>query len=526
MNRTTRKNNLGSSTAAEIRILSNLAMATQTVPTESPVIRAAGGIIQRISERCDEVMIVFRKQHQDWTLPKGEVRDGESFQEAALREALEETGCECRLGNYMGTISYSDQGTPTVVMFWKMTVMEEGTPSDTDEIGEVLWLPMSEAIQKLTHSQEKALLSRAGAAPRPPQTLPVTPEPAPAPALAREEEVVVSPAPQSMASAAAAPITTTPQQVPRTSSPAAEPDAATGTPSARSESAAAALPSPAQASSPRSKKSSATDDSRVHARLLRESEAFRVELAFLERRNGQSADSWSAAAHDQLDNVVRCLDSNDIEGGMLCLHAAQRYAVYGLNKTELSARAYILREEAARISSWRGEAMEGLLSVADDELTPEGVIDAMALRDQETTNQYYKTRLTGDHLRILLIICSLAVVALLPFMLLTGPARMVAPVLLFGLLGASFSAAHSLMRGRNESRIPNVFVMLTPVLFGAVAGLAGYAIYEYAAWVLQISSPHIGGVLGLAFLFGMLGQRVLSRLAAPKRRKKAKAVKA
>ncbi len=494
-------------------------MATQTVPTESPVIRAAGGIIQRISERGDEVMIVFRRQHQDWTLPKGEVRDGESFQEAALREALEETGCECRLGNYMGTISYSDQGTPKVVMFWKMTVMEEGEPSDTDEIGEVLWLPMSEAIQKLTHSQEKALLSRAGAAPRPPQPLPVTPEPAPAPALARSEEIVVSPAPQSMASAAAASNAIAPTQTALQTSAASQPE-----PAFAARSASAAAP-PLPPSLP-GKKHPARDDSRVHARLLRESEAFRVELVFLERRTGQTDKSWAAAAHDQLDHVTRCLDSNDIEGGMFCLHAAQRYAVYGLNKTELVARAYILREQAAKISSWRGEAMEGLLSVLDDELTPERIIDAMALRDEETTNQYYKTRLTGDHLRILLIICSLAVVALLPFMLLAGPARMIAPVLLFGLLGASFSAAHLLMRGKNESRIPNVFVMLTPVLFGAVAGLAGYAIYEYAAWVLQISSPHIGGVLGLAFLFGMLGQRALSRLAAPKRRKKAKAARA
>src|SRR5689334_14795094 len=263
-----------------------------------------------------------------------------------------------------------------------------------------------------------------------------------------------------------------------------------------------------------------SDDGRVHSRLLRESEAFRVELAFLERRNGHEHNSWAAAAHEQLNNVARCLDSNDIEGGMLCLHAAQRYAVYGLNKTELMARAYILREEAAKIPSWRGEAIEGLLPAGDDELTPERVIDAMALRDEEATNQYYKTRLIGDYLRILLIICSLAVVALLPFMLLAGPARMIAPVLLFGLLGACFSAAHSLMRGKNESRIPNVFVMLTPVLFGAVAGLAGYAIYEYIAWVLNIASPHTGGVFGLAFLFGVLGQRVLSRLAVPKRRKK------
>ena len=151
------------------------------------------------------------------------------------------------------------------------------------------------------------------------------------------------------------------------------------------------------------------------------------------------------------------------------------------------------------------------------------VADAMALRDEENTNQYYKTRLTGDHLRTLLIICGLAVIALLPFMLLDGWPRTVAPVLLFGLLGSSFSAAHSLMRGKNESRIPNVFVMLTPVLFGTIAGLAGYATFEYLAWLLKISGPHIAGVLALAFLFGVLTQRILARLAGPKRRKKPRA---
>ena len=42
-------------------------------------------------------MIVYRKREQDWTLPKGEVRDNESFQDAALREVEAETGYTCRL---------------------------------------------------------------------------------------------------------------------------------------------------------------------------------------------------------------------------------------------------------------------------------------------------------------------------------------------------------------------------------------------------------------------------------------------
>ncbi|HLY92401.1 MAG TPA: NUDIX domain-containing protein, partial [Candidatus Angelobacter sp.] len=74
-------------------------MATQPAPispADPPVIKAAGGILQRTSSRGDEVMVVYRKRHQDWTLPRGKVKDGESFQEAAVREVLEETGCSCR----------------------------------------------------------------------------------------------------------------------------------------------------------------------------------------------------------------------------------------------------------------------------------------------------------------------------------------------------------------------------------------------------------------------------------------------
>jgi len=436
-------------------------MATQIAPADPPVLRAAGGIIQRSTSRGEEVMLVFRKRHQDWALPKGAVKEDESFQEAALREVEEETGCSCQLGNYLGTISYSDHGIPKVVMFWKMTVIAEKGLSENEEIGEAVWMPVAAAIQRLSHAQEKALLSHLGTVPK-------------------------APAPQAQ-----------PEPPPALSS------------------AAPRLPE--------RKRAASMEDDRVHARLLRESEAFRVELAFLERRSGQADKTWASAAIDQLNNVDRCLETNDIEGGLYCLRAAQRFAVYGLTRTELISRAYILREEAQKISSWRGSAIDGLLSVSDDELTADRLADAMSLRDEETTNAYYKTRLTGDHLRILLIICSLAVVALLPFMLLAGPARTVAPVLLFGLLGSSFSAAHALMRGKNESRIPNVFVMLTPVLFGAVAGLAGYATFEYMAWLLNISGSHTGGVLGLAFLFGTLAQHMLARFAGPKRRKKSKA---
>ena len=64
--------------------------------------------------------------------------------------------------------------------------------------------------------------------------------------------------------------------------------------------------------------------------------------------------------------------------------------------------------------------MDSLLAVADEQLTADRLADAMKLRDEESSNQHYRTRLTGDHLRILLVICSAAVIAFLPFMLLSG----------------------------------------------------------------------------------------------------------
>src|SRR5689334_18698920 len=140
------------------------------VPADPPVIKAAGGILQRSTLRGEEVMVVYRKRHQDWTLPRGKVKDGESFQEAAVREVLEETGCSCRIGNYLGTISYSDDGVPKVVLFWKMTVVDDKGARNAEEIEEAVWLTVPAALERLSYAQEKSLLSKLGGSQKQPST--------------------------------------------------------------------------------------------------------------------------------------------------------------------------------------------------------------------------------------------------------------------------------------------------------------------------------------------------------------------
>ena len=56
-----------------------------------PEILAAGGVVwRRGDDGRPEIAVVYRPKYDDWTLPKGKLDPGETFEQAALREAHEE----------------------------------------------------------------------------------------------------------------------------------------------------------------------------------------------------------------------------------------------------------------------------------------------------------------------------------------------------------------------------------------------------------------------------------------------------
>jgi 8-oxo-(d)GTP phosphatase len=132
--------------------------------TSINLVRAAGGIIWRIENSQLEVLLIHRPRYDDWALPKGKLKTGERWEEAALREVAEETGINARLEGFAGVLFYTVRQNPKVVLFWNMQAIGPASGdiiSDSpDEIGETAWLTVPEALQRLSYPDEKDLLRR------------------------------------------------------------------------------------------------------------------------------------------------------------------------------------------------------------------------------------------------------------------------------------------------------------------------------------------------------------------------------
>jgi 8-oxo-dGTP pyrophosphatase MutT (NUDIX family) len=126
---------------------------------------AGGLVVDRVLGTAALIGRLDRRGTLLWSLPKGHLEEGETSQQAAIREVHEETGIHGTVLRELGTIDYwfvvENRRVHKTVHHFLMRAVG-GELSDEDiEVTEVAWVPLAELDQRLAYADERRLVRRA-----------------------------------------------------------------------------------------------------------------------------------------------------------------------------------------------------------------------------------------------------------------------------------------------------------------------------------------------------------------------------
>ncbi|CAN2230137.1 COG1051 ADP-ribose pyrophosphatase [Candidatus Nanopelagicaceae bacterium] len=133
---------------------------------------SAGGLVVDTTGKLG--LLIGRRDQKDasgkrilWSLPKGHIEQGETPEQAALREVQEETGIESIIEKSLGVIDFwfMAGGKRIHKTVHHYLFRESGglLAAQETEVDEVAWFPLEEIIEKLAYPDEKKLISRTNA---------------------------------------------------------------------------------------------------------------------------------------------------------------------------------------------------------------------------------------------------------------------------------------------------------------------------------------------------------------------------
>ena len=127
---------------------------------------SAGGLV--VDMDADEPVAALigridRRGRLLWSLPKGHLEDGETAEQAAVREVAEETGIAGEILRPLGTIDFwfvaDDRRIHKTVHHFLLRATG-GELSDEDvEVTEVAWVPLPELAARLAYPDERQLVA-------------------------------------------------------------------------------------------------------------------------------------------------------------------------------------------------------------------------------------------------------------------------------------------------------------------------------------------------------------------------------
>jgi 8-oxo-dGTP pyrophosphatase MutT (NUDIX family) len=100
-----------------------------------------------------------------WSIPKGHIEPGESPEDAAVREIAEETGILGEVLAPLGSIAFwfveNGRRIHKTVHHFLLRPVGGALSTADHEVAEVAWVPLSEAVARLCHADERDLAHRA-----------------------------------------------------------------------------------------------------------------------------------------------------------------------------------------------------------------------------------------------------------------------------------------------------------------------------------------------------------------------------
>ena len=131
---------------------------------------SSGGVVFRNLRGRQVVALCRRWGGSAWCLPKGKIEPGETREEAALREVLEETGVRAGILSRLGEIRYRFRRERARgrraeiskrVTFYLMERIDGNISNHDDEVEEVRWFPIPEVLRRATFPSERTIIAKA-----------------------------------------------------------------------------------------------------------------------------------------------------------------------------------------------------------------------------------------------------------------------------------------------------------------------------------------------------------------------------
>lgn len=128
---------------------------------------SAGGLVVDADADPPVAALIGRHDRRGrllWSLPKGHLERGETFEQAAVREVAEETGITGSIVSPLGTIDFwfvAEGRRIHKTVHHYLLRASSGALSDADpEVSEVAWVPLGDLTTRLAYADERGLVQR------------------------------------------------------------------------------------------------------------------------------------------------------------------------------------------------------------------------------------------------------------------------------------------------------------------------------------------------------------------------------